>query len=68
MEVATIRKGNTRFIEWKIQLGEQFAIGRSVGLDFAVFDKDSNGNFSIYSWGRGDSEIPECAKPGRYYN
>lgn len=64
MEVATTRKGNTRYIEWKIQLGEQFMIGRSVGFDFAVFDKDSNGNFSIYSWGRGDSKYRNAQSLG----
>ena len=64
MEVATTRKGNTRYIEWKIRLDDQLVVGKSIGLDFAVFDKDSSGNFAIHSWGRGDSKYRNAKSLG----
>jgi CubicO group peptidase (beta-lactamase class C family) len=53
MEVAVERKGNLRFYEWRINLGEQFVLGKSLGLDVNVFDKDTDGSFTISSWGKG---------------
>lgn len=53
MEVAMIKKGNTRFYEWRIMLGEEMAVGKSVGFDFHVFDKDGDGSFSYSAWGKG---------------
>ena len=53
MEVALKQEGNTRYYEWRISLGEQLAVGKSVGLDFNVFDKDKDGSFTISSWGSG---------------
>ena len=57
MEVAVERKGNTRYYEWRISLGDQFAVGKSVGLDFAVFDKDADGSFTISAWGKGGQKF-----------
>ncbi|HTE26666.1 serine hydrolase [Flavitalea sp.] len=57
MEVAVERKGNKRYYEWRISLGEQLIVGKSVGLDFQFFDKDADGSFTINSWGKGQSKI-----------
>lgn len=56
MEVAMIRQGNTRYYEWRIRLGDQLAVGKSIGLDFHVFDKDKDGSFSWSAWGQGGSK------------
>ena len=53
MQVAVKRNGNARYYEWRINLGEQFGVGKSVGLDVNVFDKDTDGSFTIGSWGKG---------------
>ena len=53
MEVAMAIKGNTRFYEWRIMLGDELAVGKSVGFDFHVFDKDGDGSFSYSAWGKG---------------
>ncbi|HET9279161.1 MAG TPA: serine hydrolase, partial [Flavitalea sp.] len=53
MQVAVKRNGNARYYEWQINLGEQFGVGKSVGLDVNVFDKDTDGSFTIGSWGKG---------------
>lgn len=56
MEVAVVRKGSTRFYEWRIKLGNEMEVGKSIGFDFNVFDKDQDGSFSWSSWGRGVSK------------
>jgi CubicO group peptidase (beta-lactamase class C family) len=56
MEVAMVQRGNTRFYEWRVQLGNELAVGKSVGLDFHVFDKDGDGSFSWSAWGKGDQK------------
>jgi len=56
MEVVMVKNGNTRLYEWRINLGDQLTIGRSLGLDFFVFDRDADGTFSFSSWGRGESK------------
>jgi CubicO group peptidase (beta-lactamase class C family) len=53
MQVAFTTKGNTRLYEWRIRLGNEMAVGKSVGFDFHVFDKDADGSFSFSAWGRG---------------
>ncbi len=53
MEVAIATRGNTRFYEWRIILGNEMAAGKSVGFDFHVFDKDADGSFSYSAWGKG---------------
>jgi CubicO group peptidase (beta-lactamase class C family) len=53
MEVAMVQRGTTRFYEWRIQLGNELAVGKSVGFDFHVFDKDGDGTFSYSAWGKG---------------
>jgi CubicO group peptidase (beta-lactamase class C family) len=55
-EVAVIRQGNTRFYEWRIQLGNELSVGKSIGFDFHVFDKDQDGSFSWSAWGKGDQK------------
>src|SRR5688572_26560391 len=56
MEVAIATKGNTRFYEWRITLGNEMAVGKSVGFDFHVFDRDADGSFSYSAWGKGGSK------------
>jgi len=56
MEVAMAIKGNTRFYEWRIMLGDELVVGKSVGFDFHVFDKDRDGSFSFSAWGKGGSK------------
>lgn len=53
MEVAITTGGNTRFYEWRIMLGNEMAVGKSIGFDFHVFDKDGDGSFSFTAWGKG---------------
>lgn len=56
MEVAMKISGTTRYYEWRILLGNQLAVGKTIGIDFNVFDKDSDESFSFSSWGRGASK------------
>jgi CubicO group peptidase (beta-lactamase class C family) len=56
MEVACVRKGNRRIYEWRINLGDQMAVGKSIGLDFLVFDKDADSSFSYMGWGKGEAK------------
>ena len=56
MEVAIAARGNTRFYEWRITLGNELVIGKSIGFDFHVFDRDSDGSFSYTAWGKGGSK------------
>jgi CubicO group peptidase (beta-lactamase class C family) len=53
MEVAMKQSGHTRYYEWRIILNDQMAVGKSIGFDFQLFDKDSDGSFSFSSWGKG---------------
>ncbi|MEO8762898.1 MAG: sugar-binding protein, partial [Ginsengibacter sp.] len=54
VEIAMVHKGNTRYYEWRINLGNELAPGKSIGLDFFAFDRDTDGSFSFASWGRGE--------------
>lgn len=53
MEVAETRKGNERTVEWRINLGNELSVGKSIGLDFQFFDLDADKTFSITGWGKG---------------
>ncbi len=53
VDVAVARHGNTRTYEWRIQLGKELQVGKSIGFDFHVYDKDSDGSFSWSAWGKG---------------
>ncbi|MGN6418648.1 MAG: serine hydrolase [Pseudobacter sp.] len=64
MKVAHVQNGNTRIYEWRIELGDQFAVGKSIGLDFNVFDKDANGNFTINGWGTGEMKYRNAKSLG----
>ncbi|WP_207515163.1 serine hydrolase [Longitalea luteola] len=55
-EIAVTRQGNTRLYEWRIQLGKEMVVGKSLGFDFHVFDKDSDGSFSWSGWGKGGAK------------
>lgn len=54
IDVTFVQKGNTRYYEWQIKLGDQLAVGKSIGLDFFVFDMDADKSFSFSSWGSGE--------------
>ena len=56
VQVAMVTKGTTRFYEWRIQLGNELAAGKTVGFDFHVFDKDPDGSFSWSAWGKGGAK------------
>ncbi|NIG55793.1 serine hydrolase [Chitinophaga sp. Cy-1792] len=56
MEVAMVRHGNTRIYEWRMKLGNELAVGKSIGFDFHVYDKDSDGSFSWSAWGKGEAK------------
>ncbi len=56
MEVAMTTRGNQRLYEWRIKLGSELAVGKSIGFDFQVFDKDNDGSFSFSAWGKGGSK------------
>ena len=53
MEVVMKRNGGQRIYEWRVQLGDQFQVGKSIGLDFNVFDLDTDSSFTIAAWGNG---------------
>ncbi|HET9432232.1 MAG TPA: serine hydrolase, partial [Chitinophagaceae bacterium] len=53
MEVALKTSGSTRYYEWRIMLGDQLTVGKSLGFDFHVFDKDEDGSFTWSAWGKG---------------
>ncbi|SEW44006.1 CubicO group peptidase, beta-lactamase class C family [Chitinophaga sp. YR573] len=55
-EVAFVRKGNKRYYEWRISLGDQLAVNKSIGFDFLVFDKDTDNSFSFTGWGKGEAK------------
>ncbi|MVT41989.1 serine hydrolase [Chitinophaga oryziterrae] len=56
MEVAFARKGNKRYYEWRISLGDQLTVDKSIGFDFLVFDKDADDSFSYMGWGKGEAK------------
>src|SRR5205085_1353285 len=47
MEVVMVMRGIIRFYEWCIMLGDEFSLGKVIGFDFYVFDKDVDGSFSF---------------------
>ncbi|RYZ25895.1 MAG: hypothetical protein EOP49_44050, partial [Sphingobacteriales bacterium] len=53
MEVAQSVNGKVRTYEWRIKMGSELSVGKSVGLDFQFFDKDADGTFTISGWGKG---------------
>lgn len=53
VEVVILRKGNKTIYEYRIDLGDYLVVGKSLGIDFQVFDKDSDGSFSVLAWGKG---------------
>jgi CubicO group peptidase (beta-lactamase class C family) len=55
-EVAMVIDGTTRRYEWKIKLGDQLVVGKTIGLDCFVFDRDPDGSFSFASWGKGEAK------------
>lgn len=56
VEVAFVRKGNQRFYEWRVSLGDQMSVGKTIGFDFLFFDKDADNSFSFTGWGKGDAK------------
>jgi len=52
-EVIMKRQGNKITYEWRIGLQAQLKPGKTIGLDFQVFDKDATGPFTYIVWGKG---------------
>lgn len=46
-----------RTYEWRIRLAEGVRIGRSVGLDIAILDKDEDGSFTWLTWASGTQKL-----------
>jgi len=57
LEVSMVRQGNQRIYEWRINLENELVVGKSIGLDFNVFDLDSDKTFSYLSWGTGEAKF-----------
>jgi len=57
VEVVMVQKGNTRIYEWRIKLDDELQPRKSIGLDFVVFDKDSDGSFTFAGWGKGGQKF-----------
>jgi len=51
-EAAIKRTGNKTIYEWKFIIDGQLHSGKTIGLDFQVFDKDAKGPFSWSAWGK----------------
>ncbi len=65
IEIISKRKGNITIYECKVALGNQFVIGKSIGIDYIIVDKDTadkEGAESRISWGKNGGK---SSKPGR---
>jgi CubicO group peptidase (beta-lactamase class C family) len=51
-----LRNGSQRTYEWRIQLGDQLQVGKSIGLDFLALDLDTDSSFTFAGWGKGGSK------------
>ena len=60
MEKRATDKGMT--VEWRIDLDQKIQVGRALGMDLVVIDKDGDDSFSWISWGRGTQKV---ANPDR---
>ena len=47
---AVLRKGNITTYEWKIFLGDELYVNRTIGMDHEIVDLDNDGH-SLKSWG-----------------
>ncbi len=52
IEVVLTRKGDRLIYEWRIALDGYVQAGRSMGLDFQIFDHDGSDDFTISAWGK----------------
>lgn len=64
MEVAFTQKGSTRFYEWRILLNDELVVGKSIGFDFTMFDKDGDGSFTFMGWGMGGMKFRDVNSLG----
>lgn len=53
VEMQIDRKGRVVTYEWKIQISGDLEAGRVIGFDYAVFDKDTEQNHVMITWGPG---------------
>lgn len=51
-EVVIKRTGNKIIYEWRFEIDNQLKPGKTIGLDFHVFDKDTKGPFTWSGWGK----------------
>ena len=49
--VAIRRSGTTTVYEWRVQMGQGFRPGRSIGIDHLLHDADEDGDGSFLHWG-----------------
>ena len=63
VECEVVRDGNSTRYEWKITLEGFITPGRTLGFDYAVFDKDhEDSNSDTLSWGTNDGVKHECSQ------
>ncbi|MEL6635498.1 MAG: serine hydrolase domain-containing protein [Bacteroidota bacterium] len=58
------RRGDRTIYEWKIVLGDQFQLDRSIGLDYCIFDKDPGQESISMTWGPGGSKFANYDRLG----
>ncbi len=51
VEYAIARKNKVVIYEWKIKIPDPLTRGRVIGFDYAVFDKDTNEDHVMITWG-----------------
>ena len=51
VELAIDRQGNVVTYEWKIKVSGPLQAGRVIGFDYAVFDKDTDQDHVMITWG-----------------
>ncbi|MBW8687162.1 serine hydrolase [Chitinophaga rhizophila] len=64
MEVAMVQRGSTRYYEWRIRLGNELQVGKTIGVDVYVFDMDRDSSFSWSGWGKGINKYANAASLG----
>ncbi len=61
------RKGNTTFYECRIKLTDQLVVGKTIGIDHVIIDKDKEdetGTNTFISWGKGGGKSQSSSRLG----
>ncbi|MEX0290691.1 MAG: serine hydrolase [Flavobacteriaceae bacterium] len=64
IEMKKQENSTTRVYEWKITLAKPIEIGRAIGLDLAISDKDEDDSFSWISWTKGTQKTANPERCG----